>query len=52
LSSASRGRWRRISRGSVSAAMTTNSEIPLFRVLVAANQVEQVHYSLIIHSEE
>jgi len=36
LSSASKGRWRRISKGSVSAAMTTNSAIPLFKVLVAA----------------
>jgi len=38
LSSASKGRWRRISRGSASAAITTNSEIPLFKVLVAATQ--------------
>ena len=36
LSSASRGRWRRISRGSVSAARTTNSEMPRLRVLVAS----------------
>lgn len=36
LSSASRGRCSRISNGSVSAAMTTNSEMPRFRVLVAA----------------
>ena len=36
LSSASRGRWRRISRGSASAAMTTNSEIPRLSVLVAS----------------
>jgi len=35
LSSASKGRWRRISSGSVSAAITTNSEIPLLSVLVA-----------------
>jgi hypothetical protein len=38
LSSASNGRWRRISSGSVSAAITTNSEIPLLRVLVAEDQ--------------
>ena len=36
LSSASSGRCSRISNGSVSAAITTNSEIPRFRVLVAA----------------
>jgi len=36
LSSASNGRWRRISKGSVSAAITMNSAIPLFNVLVAA----------------
>ena len=36
LSSASRGRWSRISSGSVSAAKTTNSEIPRFKVLVAS----------------
>lgn len=35
LSSASKGRWSRISSGSVSAAITMNSEIPLLRVLVA-----------------
>lgn len=35
LSSASSGRWRRISSGSVSAAITTISEIPLFNVFVA-----------------
>jgi len=35
LSSASRGRWSRISIGSVSAAMTTNSEMPRLSVLVA-----------------
>jgi hypothetical protein len=38
LSSASKGRWSRISSGSVSAAITTNSDIPLFRVLVAARK--------------
>lgn len=36
LSSASKGRWSKISSGSVSAAITTNSDIPLFKVLVAA----------------
>lgn len=41
LSSASRGRWRRISSGSVSAAITTNSDIPLFRVFVAAHRHTQ-----------
>jgi hypothetical protein len=40
LSSASNGRWRRISSGSVSAAITTNSEIPLLRVLVAEHRHE------------
>lgn len=38
MSSASKGRCRRISRGSVSAAITTNSEIPLFRVFVAGQR--------------
>ena len=38
LSSASNGRWSRISSGSVSAAITTNSDIPLLRVLVAARK--------------
>lgn len=36
LSSARRGRWSKISSGSVSAAMTMNSAIPRLRVLVAA----------------
>ena len=36
LSSASSGRCSRISMGAVSAAMTTNSEMPRFSVLVAA----------------
>ena len=35
LSSHSNGRCSKISIGSVSAAMTINSEIPLFKVLVA-----------------
>lgn len=35
LSSQSRGRWRMISSGSASAAITMNSEMPLFKVLVA-----------------
>lgn len=42
LSSARRGRCRRISMGSVSAAMTTNSEMPRFRVLVAAKQTGKI----------
>ena len=36
LSSARRGRWRRISSGSVSAARTTNSEMPRLSVFVAS----------------
>ena len=36
LSSARRGRWSRISMGSVSAAITTTSLMPRFSVLVAA----------------
>lgn len=36
LSSARRGKWSKISIGSVSAAMMTTSLIPLLRVLVAA----------------
>ena len=36
LSSASRGKCRRISIGSVSAAKTTNEAIPRFKVFVAA----------------
>ena len=36
LSSARRGRCSKISMGSVSAAITTNSEMPRFSVLVAA----------------
>lgn len=43
LSSASKGRWRRISSGSVSAAITTNSEIPLFRVFVAASKKHAIN---------
>lgn len=35
LSSQRRGRWRMISSGSASAAITINSAMPLFRVLVA-----------------
>lgn len=35
LSSHSSGRWRMISSGSASAAITINSEMPLFRVFVA-----------------
>lgn len=35
LSSASRGRYRRISRGFISATITTNSDIPLLSILVA-----------------
>ena len=38
LSSARSGRCSRISMGSVSAAITTNSEIPRLSVLVAAQQ--------------
>lgn len=41
LSSASRGRCSRISMGSVSAAITTNSEMPLLSVLVAAGKAWQ-----------
>jgi len=37
LSSARRGRCSKISMGSASAAITTNSQMPLFRVLVAAS---------------
>ena len=36
LSSQRRGRWRRISRGSASAASTMNSAMPRFRVFVAS----------------
>jgi len=36
LSSARSGRWSRISSGSVSAARTTNSEMPRFSVFVAS----------------
>lgn len=36
LSSQRRGRCSKISRGSVSAAITTNSQIPRFKVLVAS----------------
>lgn len=39
LSSQSSGRWRMISSGSASAAMTINSAMPLFRVLVAEERV-------------
>lgn len=40
LSSHRSGRWRMISSGSASAAITINSAMPLFRVLVAAEQVD------------
>lgn len=46
LSSASRGRWSRISIGSVSAAMMTTSLIPLLSVFVAAktnSNIRAVH---------
>jgi len=36
LSSHNKGRWRTISRGSVSAAMIISSAIPLFKVFVAS----------------
>lgn len=36
LSSQRRGKWSKISNGSVSAAITMNWEIPLFKVLVAS----------------
>jgi hypothetical protein len=36
LSSQRRGRCKTISKGSVSAAMTINSDCPLFKVLVAS----------------
>lgn len=42
LSSASRGKCRRISIGSVSAAMTMNSEMPRLRVLVAAGRNDKL----------
>lgn len=38
LSSQSSGRWRMISSGSASAAITINSAMPLFRVLVAGER--------------
>ena len=38
LSSQSRGRWSKISRGSVSAAITMNSAMPRFKHLVAARK--------------
>lgn len=41
MSSASKGRWRRISSGSVSAAITTNSEMPLLSVFVAEQNQNQ-----------
>lgn len=37
LSSHNNGKCNKISKGSASAAQTMNSEIPLFRVLVAEN---------------
>jgi hypothetical protein len=37
FSSHRRGKWRRISRGSVSAVKTMNSETPRFNVLVAGH---------------
>ena len=39
LSSQRRGRWSRISSGSASAAITTNSARPRFRAFVAAGCV-------------
>lgn len=48
LSSHRRGRCSKISRGSVSAAMTMNSEIPRFNVLVAADaQIQNAIYTQI-----
>ncbi len=49
LSSASSGRCSRISIGSVSAAMTTNSDIPRFSVFVAAPQ--EPHFSVLLQHE-
>lgn len=45
LSSQSSGRWRMISSGSASAAITMNSAMPLFRVLVAGDEVndQKIH---------
>lgn len=46
LSSHSSGRWRMISSGSASAAITINSAMPLFRVFVAGEEEENHKYSI------
>lgn len=50
LSSARRGRWSKISMGSASAAMTTNSHIPLFNVFVAAPKRRKFSETIIVLS--
>ncbi|KAG7226411.1 hypothetical protein INR49_013823 [Caranx melampygus] len=50
LSSQSSGRWRMISSGSASAAITMNSAMPLFRVLVAGEKARQIRGRTLIGS--
>jgi hypothetical protein len=50
LSSASNGRCKRISIGSVSAAITTTSLMPLFSVLVAAIQEKRSGHAVFLGS--
>lgn len=52
LSSQSNGRWRMISSGSASAAITMNSAMPLFRVFVAGEEAEQHKYSIFTFPEQ
>lgn len=47
LSSASKGRWRRISRGSTSVAITTISAIPRLSAFVAEQKKNRENYTKI-----
>lgn len=52
LSSQSSGRWRMISSGSASAAMTMNSAMPLFKVLVAEKVQKETRSGLCLRSQQ